>query len=85
MHGPDWIQIKFRPRSETGDTLWEDLPYVTIIFLRCEDTGSLVVKVELPLLSPDPESAATEELPELESSALKEEELKDAFELEAPR
>jgi hypothetical protein len=44
-----------------------------------------VVKVELPLLSPDPESSAAEELPELESSGLKEEELKDACELEAPR
>ncbi len=44
-----------------------------------------MVKVELPLLSPDPESSAAEELPELESSGLKEEELKDACELEAPR
>ncbi len=64
----------------------EKIPLVTISFLRCDDTGSLVVKVELPLLSPDPESsAATEELPELDSSGLKEEELKDALELEAPR
>jgi hypothetical protein len=65
--------------------LCEKIPFVTISFLRCEDTGSLVVKVELPLLSPDPESSATEELPELDSSALKEEELKEACELEAPR
>ncbi len=65
--------------------LSEKIPFVKISFLRCENTDSLVVKVELPLLSPDPESAATEELPELDSSALKEEELKDACELEAHR
>jgi hypothetical protein len=45
------------------------------------------VKVELPSLSPDPEYSAAEDLPDADADILgvKEEDLKGAYESEAPR
>jgi hypothetical protein len=55
------------------------------LFFRCED--NLEVKVELPSLSPDPEYSAPEDLPDADTDILgvKEEDLKGAYESEAPR
>ncbi len=45
------------------------------------------VKVELPSLSPDPEYSAAEDMPDADTDILgvKEEDLKSAYESEAPR
>ncbi len=45
------------------------------------------MKVELPSLSPDPEYSAAEDLPEPDADifGVKEEDLKGAYESEAPR
>ncbi len=61
------------------------LPSWAICFFRCED--NLEVKVELPSLSPDPEYSAAEDMPDADTDILgvKEEDLKGAYESEAPR